>query len=106
MWHYALFTGVMLVFFGCTVAMTRVRNAEQLYKMEPKPQPVLLWREQMEGRKEHGLLPGDLFAMRRVKSYARIQSARAMASSSLRPGDERGQTGWRVCTTDERVYRV
>ncbi len=70
MWHYALFTGVMLVFFECTVAMTRVRNAEQLYKMEPKPQPVLLWREgKWKDGKSTELLPGDLFAMRRVKSY-------------------------------------
>eukprot|EP01044_Picomonas_judraskeda_P001096 COSAG03_NODE_59_length_15638_cov_7.091190_2_plen_1134_part_00 len=70
MWHYALFTGVMLVFFECTVAMTRVRNAEQLYKMEPKPQPVLLWREgKWQDGKSTELLPGDLFAMRRKKTY-------------------------------------
>lgn len=70
MWHYALFTGVMLIFFECTVAMTRVRNAEQLYKMEPKPQPVLVWREgKWKDGKSTELLPGDLFAMRRVKTY-------------------------------------
>ena len=28
----------MLVFFECTVAMTRQRNAEQMHKMEPVPQ--------------------------------------------------------------------
>jgi cation-transporting ATPase 13A1 len=70
MWHYALFTGVMLVFFECTVAMTRVRNAEQLYKMEPKAQPVLVWREgKWKDAKSTELLPGDLFAMRRVKTH-------------------------------------
>ena len=70
MWHYALFTGLMLVFFECTVAMTRVRNAEQLYKMEPKAQPVLVWREgRWKDEKSTELLPGDLFAMRRVKTH-------------------------------------
>jgi hypothetical protein len=44
-WHYAVFTLLMLIFFECTVSMTRVNNAKQLEKMEPVPQPVIIWRE-------------------------------------------------------------
>ena len=66
MWHYALFTGVMLVFFECTVAMTKVRNAEQLYRMEPKAEPVLVWRAgRWAEERSTALMPGDLFALRR-----------------------------------------
>lgn len=38
-WYYALFTLAMLIFFECTVAVTRQRNAEQMHKMEPAKQP-------------------------------------------------------------------
>eukprot|EP01052_Picozoa_sp_SAG31_P008025 SAG31_NODE_395_length_16265_cov_4.941420_7_plen_230_part_00 len=38
-WYYALFTLAMLIFFECTVAVTRQRNAEQMHKMEPTKQP-------------------------------------------------------------------
>jgi len=68
MWHYAVFTLLMLVVFESTVAMTNVNNQKQMQAMAVPGQEVHVWRGRWRNMDSTQLLPGDLFALQRSAS--------------------------------------